>query len=504
MPTSTKAATWFGSPDGAVEDLAFPAVPLQHVLLGPQTRINTASVIAGRLGAGKTFALRRLYLEGRKDKSRSTHLANQPPSMVVLADIAAASRTSFQTELWTDTWDRAMLVSLASHWDPDGHQLAEEFKDLGLSPSRREVSPYGALERLGHARSSHSGVIRALGHPSWDDIRYKLARISDQRPPLTMLIDSIDNSYSLSPALMMDCQKGLFYAVLRWDRNRDLAKRARMVVALRDLVVSAVMQSEHSARLLGAPDVAILDWSPGELMSMVMLRIAGSTGRNPEFTESEFLTKLAGELRLESIDRSAQIWARILDFSNGVPRDVITMLNALASQAERGPNIPAAQDRAIERAAKLLGRAKLALVSTEILMELTNMSRGGRAGEHGWWEPERSDSTLAIDGVSDQVVQVIRSSADPDYGEIDPNRLSEASQRYFSIDVTDILWRHALVGVVNRSRKRIHFRTASEWDTTDAPRRAGEVLAAHPSIGLVAQLAPGAAVAYSVDFGGEW
>ena len=504
VPTSAHAVPWFGSPDGATEDLARPSVPLRAVLLGPQTRINTASVIAGRLGAGKTYALRQLWVEARKENSRSTHLADQPPSLSILADIAATSRTSFQTELWADVWDRSFLLSLASHWDPDGSTLADEFRHLDLSPSHRPLSPYNALERLGRARSSHSAVPRVVGHPAWDDMRHKLASISLRMPPFTMLIDSIDNSYSFHPALMMNCQKGLFYAALNWKKNRDLAKRARMVVALRDLVVSAVVQSEQSARLLGAPDVAILDWSPRDLMSMVMLRIADQATDACDFTEAEFLIEFARVLGLGSVDDSADLWSRILNFSSGVPRDVITMLNALARQLDGNDVGLPSLSRALERGAKLVGRSKIGLASTEILVQLTDASGWDRVGRHTWGETDRSDTQIAVEGVGDQLIQLIRFSVDPQYGEIDPGRLSDASDRYFGSDITHILWRHGVIGTVSRSRKNIHFRSASEWDTLTAPSHAGETFGVHPSIGLLAQLGTASTVGYSVDFGQEW
>src|SRR4051812_39315603 len=183
----------FGTPDGSradIEDILrdFVAMDERPGFGGVATRADDAMVrvIVGRIGAGKTVYMRRLF--SFQESSNSVY-ADRPQQSVPQTDLVVQACQWFPkeilTEKWMQLWHRAILRSLATHLltaselrgTVDADEAATIRADYGqlIGNFRRPRSIYSELRDIIYSHNAAVHLRRYLENPDWDDLEDVLA-----------------------------------------------------------------------------------------------------------------------------------------------------------------------------------------------------------------------------------------------------------------------------------------------------------------------------------------
>lgn len=113
-----------------------------------------------------------------------------------------------------------------------------------------------------------------------------------------------------------------------------VGSRLHVVAALRDIVYSSVLQSEHRTRYVNVPSICLLDWTREAISYFLNRKIENLPkiyfqGRYPEKTLENFLgiKEITNDARkcVEPID------SYLIRHTRCIPRDIVQIGNALAS-----------------------------------------------------------------------------------------------------------------------------------------------------------------------------
>lgn len=488
-----------GDADGARESLGRAIVPFGELTFGsPGSQADDVGIVAGKLGSGKTLWLRHLELRIRTSRDgRKVKYSNYAPrtdQLILLNEIISNGRGPLTWEL---VWDRAIIMAAACHvlygTDDlrDAPRLDVEAESLLKLFPRREVDLYQAFQRLSTMERSRSSLAAMLRDPGWEELRWVVAQVAERRPPTYLLTDAIDESFGMSPAMWIECQRGLLTALSRWNATPALSRRVKLIVAVRDLVITSMSFSEHSPRIFGGGSLVIMEWKRQDLERLVVRRLLG----DEDDASSSASALLEGVLGL----RGSDIWSKLLNLSNGVPRDVVNYGNALVheSQGERW-GLEAAT-KTLHRAARASGRAKLAVASNEInarMFDSAETQRGARRRlGSDLYQLDTADNTLV------QLYSMLERSIAADGHLTDIGALSEDSLHVFGVDAIDVLWRHGLLGVVDGRELRMY--STRDWDSYRLPRFRSLRYSLHPSL-LASLSLPVDGFPYRVVYGSEW
>lgn len=464
----------FGDPDGARADL-------ESVIAGyvPMTLLRgggsdagtsmTTRVIAGRKGAGKTLLLRRLQASAAADVSvYADVISSTTPMTSEVVRIATAGPEMPVVELWSALWRAAILRSAASHVlhayaltrsvAPDARARLQDLHRQvgGRSSVPRSVG--AELRDLLAETPSVRALQRGLQRYEWDDLHYVLGDLLRELPPICLYLDALDEEFAHSPKHWQDCQVGLVHAVLRLLRDPRLGSRLHVTVTVRDVVLSAILWSEHGTRYAGDPHIETLDWDE----PMIRRFIREKLRRLPEAPES--VADWLGFSRLPSPDGGAvDVETYLIQHTRLLPRDVTMLGNFLHTQVvdaeRRGESITAKAVRAAAlHTARSAGIEELALVGNELAAEM--MPRD--AVDHGYAEVYAGGEPLSRE-LGRLLTQGLR--------QLGAATLSEAALREFEealgvsgSDVLSVLWRHRLLGF--RVHDHDQFRSADLDDLT--------------------------------------
>ena len=123
-------------------------------------------------------------------------------------------------------WKRAVLNSLATHilahHDLRRYVSQEQAKSIRyeygflLGEFRRPRSIYAELTDIVNGRLSGRQLTAYLDDPAWEDLEDVLAEILRTCPPIFFYLDAVDEEFSHAPMYWLQCQKGLFYQVMRF------------------------------------------------------------------------------------------------------------------------------------------------------------------------------------------------------------------------------------------------------------------------------------------------
>ncbi|MFL6164285.1 MAG: P-loop ATPase, Sll1717 family [Jatrophihabitantaceae bacterium] len=490
----------FGHPDGAREDLSGPIVDFAEIgLAAREYDARRVSVVAGRMGAGKTLWLRDLsrHLAIREDIASDGPVTWTPSTSAIMRFSHMFPR-NLHSEMWKLAWDRAILRSVAS-WVAHGHppryrpsasflsETPETRRRLDEFIPHRSSSVYGELSFLINNRSSRSATIRFLEDPRWEELRDLLGAAALTRPPLYLLLDAIDENFDSAPAYWLSCQEGLYLSVMQWRRTR-LYSRFKVIVGLRDLVLSSIASSEHSHRLLLNSGVHNLIWTESDLQRLVMLKVSHY---NSDLIGDGIDATLKHWLGFSQLIEgpSIRVWDLIVKFTSWTPRDLINILNTIAAARAQPEWGEGSFLTALTFAARYSGMSKLATVRNEVasLAALANASYSGE-GAHRSWIEDSYEAAVTDDlssRMSSQIESVLRSSLATDGMSVTLNSLSSQSIRLFGIDISDVLWRQGLIGLVEiptrDHRITARFHQASAWDSLSLPSGAVQYVY-HPCV----------------------
>src|SRR5918995_6208859 len=281
----------FGNPDGSrasIERMLHDFVDFHgdpaFGALATRADDATSRVIVGRLGAGKTVYLRRLRsFQAQQESVYADQPQQDPPSTETIVKACQWFPEQFLTEKWMQIWKRAVLNSLATHIlahrDLRHYVSQEQAKSIRyeygflLGEFRRPRSIYAELTDIINGRHSGRQLTAYLDDPAWEDLEDVLAEILRTCPPIFFYLDAVDEEFGHAPMYWLQCQKGLFYQVMRLLRDPRLGGRLHVVVSIRDIVMSAVHRSEHAPRYQNEPHIRLLSWDSESLLHLLRQKL---------------------------------------------------------------------------------------------------------------------------------------------------------------------------------------------------------------------------------------
>jgi hypothetical protein len=242
-------------------------------------------ILVGRMGSGKSINLRRLHDYNNKlGKAVYTGAYTGQSQGRLTTECVRFFSECFSlyslTENWKLLWRRAIIRALVSHLvHKDGLQAWT--RQIDIPTLRRQnslLSDQGtptdvATEaqliiegfRRSHPRaqkeSTRNTILAFLQSPAWTRIEYEVATALAHCPPIFFYVDAIDNEFRSAPSYWLRAQKGLFYQIYEFLREEHWREKLHVIAAVRDMVLSAVFESEHGHRYLNENHHRVLAWT---------------------------------------------------------------------------------------------------------------------------------------------------------------------------------------------------------------------------------------------------
>ena len=412
----------FGNPDAMrinIDDF----INIDGVVIRPHKNKRAMSdrIIIGRKGSGKTLYIRMLQ-DAARDRDFFVHGEVHQLSTNTVMDIHRAGQLYTNTRLtrdkdislvldarqtlvsfWRLVWDRAFLISLstlfysetvlkAEHVNPsvleairrvrDGRRISQEsfhsrFYEL-VPDSMTYYSPANALRHIGDRLAGPKGF-RYLEDVKWEEIRNIIVECTRLSPPIGIYIDSIDDEYEAAPEPWLLCQSGLFRSVFELMYPADhMANRIHIVVALRDIVYSALLKSEHGLRFVHDEHIRVLDWSNVHIRMFLFeklkrLRKKG-TLKFPEDT-ADPVSAWLGFSQIQNAVRNTEedITDYLIRHCRMLPRDVVVLGNVIAAEMKKRVGIAGKHfgqnslRKAVAEVSRMFGRESITICINELM-----------------------------------------------------------------------------------------------------------------------------------------
>lgn len=271
--------TYFGKVDGAAESASgfvrFESTRWGDISLQPNDR--KVRVLVGRRGSGKSRYLRAIERDASHSEVNRMLVFPQRDQKIWITQMRwlhrAYPETHERIEAWDKLWGCAIYASIASYLvnfkNPVGTStnlrlderdyLAKFCKDQ-LGSSTVCVPIVYALNHFIKRYQDKSRLESFCAEPFWIEIEDRVLKAISDATPIACYVDTLDDTFAASPAASTDCQVGLLEWILRKALDTHVSNRVHVVVAVRDTVYAALMQTEHAQRYSG-DGIRCLDWS---------------------------------------------------------------------------------------------------------------------------------------------------------------------------------------------------------------------------------------------------
>ncbi len=311
-------------------------------------------IIVGKKGAGKTIYIRRLQDSARQENSVSSDIdevvfaskiARDVPQTLSVIGFCQQFTMERVTEAWQSAWRIAILRSVMSHlaykkyFNQYINQeiLISKLRNLGELESGEEVerSPYSELKNILYQYRSESTFSKFAGSSKWDDIQTIIGTALKACPPVFIYMDAVDDEFTHAPMEWHRCQKGLFYAVLRLlGQSGAIGQRLHVVIAIRDIVYSSVMQSEHQTRYIRTPYISILEWDYYSITYFLKEKVKSIHPMYLDDRDDNSVESFLGLKAIENLDRKCleNSIDYVIRHTRCLPRDVVQMGNLIATE----------------------------------------------------------------------------------------------------------------------------------------------------------------------------
>lgn len=352
----------FGEPDGARTDIKeldndFIDIAFDNNKRSTNETDLRTRVIVGSKGSGKTVYLRRMKSRLAENPAVCiTDIQREMPPTEYIIRFGQMFKAENVTEAWSNIWRLAILRSLVSHilkYKSRGYnqnldqELVEtllEYEGKYFPKYRVARSVYTELKDLLQPNSfkSANDFYKFAFSPEWDDIKQIVSDLLRDRMPLYFFIDSSDDEYAHAPMYWMQCQKGLFYRIMRLLRENIYGNKLHAVICVRDNVLASVYRSEHRTRYMDSDHIKVLRWDELEIKQFLMKkleRLDDSLFEDPKGEHS--LQNWLGLSQIDNPNRGIieEISSYLIRHTRKLPRDIIVMGNRLIDMKMRFNNV---------------------------------------------------------------------------------------------------------------------------------------------------------------------
>lgn len=458
----------FGKADGSRgpigEDHQFIRLDDRFGAIGrPIEEYTRTRVVVGSQGVGKTLFLRRLQAHFEKDESVLSARAVLETSELDTNTVIRFSqlfRKSANSENWTFVWKCAIYLAatravIADHikWGAVPDETINELTRIAnqLLPAPAYRNPVDIVAYLTRGISGDTDWDRFRNDTRWVELRESLRDALTHSREVYLFLDAIDDNFKYAPAYWMQCQRGLFYAVMHAMRSDTIDNKLHVVISIRDLVFTSILQSEHGRRYASDSEITPLTWTRDAAMEFFTKKIAQLP---PEALPPDADPSIRSFLGRESVwnierDMAEPVAQYLLRHTKLSPRDVILLGNSVLSAARREGlqpwRLPDEQLRkAVSHASRLAANEALAQVANQVA---TNALP---------WNSSRYNYTESVtteydsDGFVREICSVLLGLETELFDHDVAARLSSEADRRFGSGskLLDVLWQHRLVGVL--------------------------------------------------------
>lgn len=528
----------FGTPEGARADIEelrsnqfinFDGNIARYGALAISPEDMTGRVFVGRKGAGKTVYLRRAQVYARNQPEIfADDIQQELPSTTQVFDVNRRFAPAVLTQVWMWMWRVAVLRSLFSYLSyeerlriPATAAFRERMKrDYGKwLPEQPDPMPvYSQVKAIirEHRNASGRTLHEYLAHEDWEAIEKRLAQHLVDCPPVCFYLDAVDEEFRHAPMHWLMCQKGLFYQVMRFLRGQ-LGGRLHIVISIRDLVYSSVMQTEHMTRYIEEQHIRILEWNLESISYLLQAKVSqldssyylgGENARTPlgMWLGMDEIKNARGRGVREGIE------AYLLRHTRLIPRDIVILLNSLhleasaAKQEERQLEDEKVR-KVVSDSARLFGIEQVAIAGNQLAISELPVEAVEQdfteiyTGEHPdgieeeissgieFIEEERRYEYRGLDvyegdnivlkasaayqrGIVDRLTQLIRDMKVDRFSGREFNQVIELAERYFpEARALSVLWQNGLLGYTDGAVEDGHpiFYSATHADPLDIP-----------------------------------
>lgn len=423
----------FGTPDASRANVSETYIPIPGAM-PDLTNISgrfRERIVIGKKGAGKTIYLKALQAALGVDINQTVSEAVvskagwiivpeifRLSSEEVLSVSHASQRSHAQLvklnvyvdqvartrDLWTRIWDCALLAAtyrlVTSKTGPKAFEAArrmlresEELKEKSayvreflkdIPPSN---SPIVQIKFFLARKANRVGDVRTyVDRYEWSLVYEILEKVINLGPQIALFIDAIDEDFDEAPEAWLDCQEGLFRSIFSFlNRHDDFSNRVHAIVALREIVFSSLLTSEHASRYLWDPHVRYISWDPTTARVFLAEKIAvlhRELIASPTTDVSRDPVRYwLGFSHVQNAKRDIVESASdyILRHTRLLPRDIVMMGNAICAQiqarARNGRKISEGKLRqTVHEVAKAIAREAIASCVNEHLTSIDYVS----------------------------------------------------------------------------------------------------------------------------------
>lgn len=493
----------FGNPDGSREEFD------RFVILesGGLTHTNPSyiessikhRVIVGAKGAGKTLYMRKMKSLALENESIAViKEPNHIPSTETILDVHKTHEDNIRTETWQLIWRRSIFLSVASQFyaqyskdivldfEPsiDREEFLDTFKQLICS---KMTTPQSIFSQLGAIVTKHGQSPRRLkgylDDPEWDSFEKILIEIINNSPPIVYFIDALDEEFRHGPSAWLDLQKGLFYQVMRLLRDSELGGRLHIIICIRDLVYSSVLQSEHGARYIGDEHIKILHWSRSAAKEFLNKKIKMLS--NIYFIDSNKERNLENLIGFKSIKNKKRrveesVDDYILRHTKYFPRDIINIGNQICKEIEltggRGSGLEADRlSASVSTISSIIAQESITICGNHLAVSsLPNHALKQEVIE------QYLENEIISDTLKEIVFEFVRTIGKDQFDrpELDaalavfqtPIDEHAEKNKFEQYRIDTVLWQHGLIGYKNGVRDKVaRFKNSSPLEPYSLP-----------------------------------
>lgn len=439
-------------------------------------------MIVGSQGVGKTLFLRRMFTHFASDES----VESVPPVLeaselntteVVRFSQIFAKNTNSQH--WSRIWMRALELSAAKHILYDsirhGSSSREDIEGLrsitlALLPNADIHSAVDILAFLIGGISGRTDYTYIDTDPRWVSLRESLIRVAAGARELYLFIDAIDDNFRHAPAYWLQCQRGLFYAVMNLMRTQALDNKLHIVISIRDLVFSSILRSEHGARYMNDDTITTLRWNFESCAYFLRAKLDQLKPRYFQDPDNRTVQSFFGRMTIRNEMRRLDepIEQYVIRHTRLSPRDVILIGNLIIEEAEELGCLPFELDdkairHAVARGARISSKGVLAQVANQIV---TN-SMPWSSSRHHFTEVYTQTDEYTADGLVRELMSVLYTIETEVFDSAALDLLDEEAQKRWGANahLTDVLWQNRLLGTFERETP-IFYEGAKDDETT--------------------------------------
>lgn len=506
-PIDTHSADWnhgpFGEANASRSDTAEQYISVPGVTLDlDANRIFERRIIIGKKGAGKTFYLRALVRSISESSSSEWIVFNEDNKLSAefVSDLTRQARASYASlalkgvyvdsrarsrDFWTQCWERALFVAcfqiITNH---KGYRRSASKDELELEVSLKDFvdgfysiptnSPIGAIEAFAHYSDHHyTKLSRFLSRPEWGAMASFLASTSRHVPLIAIVIDCLDDNFDAAPDAWLECQHGLFKSIFELLTRMDgFANRIHIMVSLREVVFSSILNTEHATRHLLDPKVAYITWNEAASAEFFRQKLNLLLDKKKSLFEqgnaSSHLSNLCEQwLGFPSVSnghtgKTESVADYILRHTRLLPRDIVVMGNAIeAALSQRQQENREMSERKLRQVvanvAQSLARESIFSCANEFIASLDYMSDALSSEDvDELMDAEQSEVNRTIlqikSSIADEIIAVMEKIGNRFFDreilvkalEKSPlNRFDDEENSFFAIE--NILFRHGLV-----------------------------------------------------------